>query len=146
MKFSGKVSSGPWAVEQMIKFWWRSGSQIQIWIHITTLVRPALAEVCTVPVLLVCNLLHLQRLHWISWQCRVLRFFDWQVVSLEWGPCKCVSVAGSFTTVNILHHFTLVIQHIVSWQAERVRRMLGYTKKDSRTTPLLMSADDLNDG
>ena len=33
--------------EQMIKFWWRSGSRI------VTLVRHALAEVCTVPVLLV---------------------------------------------------------------------------------------------
>jgi len=34
-----------WAVEQMVKFWWRSGSRIRI--------RRALAEVCTVPVLLV---------------------------------------------------------------------------------------------
>ena len=44
-----------WADEQMIKFWWRSGSGIQTWIqiHITTLVRRTLAEVCTVPVLLV---------------------------------------------------------------------------------------------
>jgi len=38
-----------WAHEQMIKFWWRSGSRIRI----MTLVRHALAEVCTVPVLLV---------------------------------------------------------------------------------------------
>jgi len=38
-----------WANEQMIKFWWRSRSRIQI----ATLVRHALAEVCTVPVLLV---------------------------------------------------------------------------------------------
>jgi len=37
----------------MIEFWWGSGSQIRIRIHITTLVRLALAEVCTVPVLLV---------------------------------------------------------------------------------------------
>jgi len=36
-----------WASEQMIKkFWWRSGSQI------ATLVRGALAEVCTVQMLL----------------------------------------------------------------------------------------------
>jgi len=49
------------ANEQMIKFWWRSGSgiRIRIWIRIririrvATLVRRALAEVCTVPVLVV---------------------------------------------------------------------------------------------
>jgi len=40
--------------EQTIKFWWRSGIQIQI--RIATLVRCALAEVCTVPVLLVVHL------------------------------------------------------------------------------------------
>ena len=40
-----------WASEQMIKFWWQSGSQIRI--RIATLVRHAFAEVCTVPVLLV---------------------------------------------------------------------------------------------
>jgi len=52
-----------WANEQMVKFWWRSGSQIRIrfriWIGIrirtATLVRRALVEVCTVPVLLVLN-------------------------------------------------------------------------------------------
>ena len=48
-----------WANEQMIKFWWRSGSGIWIWtwiwirIHVMTLVGRALAEVCTVPVLVV---------------------------------------------------------------------------------------------
>jgi len=46
-----------WANEQTIKFWWRSGSRIQIRIRmrigITTLVRRALAEVCAVPGLLV---------------------------------------------------------------------------------------------
>jgi len=46
----------PWAT--LIKFWWRSGSariRIRIWIRIrmriATLVRRALVEVCTVPVL-----------------------------------------------------------------------------------------------
>jgi len=39
------------ANEQMIKFWWRSGSGIPI--CIATLVRRTLVEVCTVPVLLV---------------------------------------------------------------------------------------------
>ena len=39
-----------WANEQMIKFWWRTRSRIRI--RITTLVRHALAEVRTVPVLL----------------------------------------------------------------------------------------------
>jgi len=46
-----------WANEQLVKFWWRSGSRIrsciQIPIRIATLVRRALAEVCTVPVLLI---------------------------------------------------------------------------------------------
>jgi len=48
MKFSGKVGN-----EQMnkIKFWWRFGSRIRI----ATLVRRALAEICTVSVLLVRN-------------------------------------------------------------------------------------------
>jgi len=50
-----------WAIEQMIKFWWRfdhgsgygSGS-----VSRPTLVRRALAEVCTVPVLLVKSSYH----------------------------------------------------------------------------------------
>jgi len=52
-----------WAIEQMITFWWRSGSgipiririRIRIWIRIriATLVRRALAEVSTVRALLV---------------------------------------------------------------------------------------------
>jgi len=37
----------------MIKFWWRSGSRIRI--RVATLARRALAEECTVPVLLVNN-------------------------------------------------------------------------------------------
>jgi len=39
-------------IEQMIKFWWRSGPRIRIrmWIPIATL---ALVEVCTVALLLV---------------------------------------------------------------------------------------------
>jgi len=40
-----------WANEQMIKFWWRSGSRI--WIRIAKLIRRALAEVCDVPEVLV---------------------------------------------------------------------------------------------
>ena len=42
-----------WASEQIINFWWQSKSQIRIWICIVTLVRCALVEVCTVPVVLV---------------------------------------------------------------------------------------------
>ena len=50
-----------WANEQTIKFWWRSDSRswirtripIRIRIRIATLVRRALADVCTVPMLLV---------------------------------------------------------------------------------------------
>jgi len=37
----------------MIKFWWRSGSEIWIWIGIVTLARCVLVEICIVPVLLV---------------------------------------------------------------------------------------------
>jgi len=46
MKFSGKVFQ--WSEEQMIKFWWQSGSGIWLWIQIciATLERHALAEVC----------------------------------------------------------------------------------------------------
>jgi len=43
-----------WSNEQMSKFCWRYGSRIRI--RITTLVRRALAEVCTVAVLLVTSL------------------------------------------------------------------------------------------
>ena len=39
--------------EQIIKFWWRSGSRMRIRIGIATVARRALAEVCAVPVLLV---------------------------------------------------------------------------------------------
>jgi len=45
-----------WANEQTIKCWWRSGSRIRI--RIAALVRHALAEVCTVPVLLVIDEIH----------------------------------------------------------------------------------------
>jgi len=58
--FQGSLAMVPWTNEQ---FWWQSGSRIRIhiriliwiriWICIATLVRHALAEVCTVPVLLV---------------------------------------------------------------------------------------------
>jgi len=60
------------ASEQMIKFWWRFRSQIririwiQIQIRIVTLVRCALAEVCTVPVLLVYNDVGLLTCFWHS--------------------------------------------------------------------------------
>jgi len=52
MKFSGKVGSEP--MKKIIKFLWRSGSGSGS-IRIATLVRRALAEVCTVPVLVVQN-------------------------------------------------------------------------------------------
>jgi len=51
MKFSLKVGNGP--VNKWFKFWWRSRLWILIWI--ATLVRRALAEVCTVLVLHVAN-------------------------------------------------------------------------------------------
>jgi len=56
MKFSGKVCNRQWT---MIKFWWRSGhgSGSRSVIRIATVVRRALAEVCTVPVLLVINII-----------------------------------------------------------------------------------------
>jgi len=42
-------------MKKKIKFWWQSGLRIQIQIQITTLVRHALTDVCTVPVLLFCD-------------------------------------------------------------------------------------------
>jgi len=44
-----------WTNKQTAKFWWRSGLRIRIRIRIriATLIKRALAEVCTVPVLLV---------------------------------------------------------------------------------------------
>jgi len=54
MKFSRKVGNGQL---NKIKFWWRSGSGIRI--RIATLVRRALADVCTVPVLLVNYLINM---------------------------------------------------------------------------------------
>jgi len=51
-----------WASEQMIKFWWWSKSGIRICIAI--LVRRALMEVCTVPVLLVTI-----KMYWLQWHC-----------------------------------------------------------------------------
>jgi len=44
--FQGRLAMGQWT---LIKFWWWSRSRIRI----STLVRRALAEICTVPVLLV---------------------------------------------------------------------------------------------
>ena len=51
-----------WTNKEMVTFWWRSGSRvwIQIQIHIATLVTCALAEVCTVPALLVFICHHVQ--------------------------------------------------------------------------------------
>jgi len=42
--------------EQVFKFWWRSGSRIRI--RIAIVVRRALADVCTVPVILVIIILN----------------------------------------------------------------------------------------
>ena len=70
----------------MIKFWWRSGSRI--WIRIATLVRRALAGVCTVPVLLVP--------HRLERRCKldgneVVRETVWLVMSLRWDWWRPVS-------------------------------------------------------
>jgi len=55
MKFSGKLAVGQWTNSWILVAMIRIRIQIWIWIriHIVTLVRHALAEVCTVPVLLV---------------------------------------------------------------------------------------------
>jgi len=53
-------------MKKTIKFWWRSGSRIRI----ATLVRRALAEVCTVPVLLVMHVFDLILL--VGW-CGLMR-------------------------------------------------------------------------
>jgi len=47
--FKGRLAMG----QGVFKLWWRFGSRIRIRIRIATLVRRALAEVCTVPMLLV---------------------------------------------------------------------------------------------
>ena len=56
MKFSGNVGNEP--NEQTVKLWWRSRTDSPDGgTDIATLVRRALAEVCTVPVLLVSRVL-----------------------------------------------------------------------------------------
>ena len=62
-----------WANEQMIKFWWRSGSWIRI--GIVTVVGCALAEVCTVPVLLVLYI------------CQRLSFREWYLFMFGYSLC-----------------------------------------------------------
>jgi len=64
------------ADEQMIKFWWQSRSQIRI--HIVTLVRCALAEVCSVPVLL--NYLNIN----ICFECSNFTLRHHYVAMLAW--------------------------------------------------------------
>ena len=58
-----------WASEQMIKFWSRLGSRMRILIRIqiATLVTRALAEVCTVPVILVFFRITVHPLIWNNW-------------------------------------------------------------------------------
>jgi len=53
--FGRRLAMDQWT----IKLWWRSGPRIWIRMLIATLGRRALAEVCTVPVLLVCTLSYL---------------------------------------------------------------------------------------
>ena len=63
--------------EQMIKFQWKSGSQIWTWMRIATLVRRSLADLYTVPVLLALKcffshwtvIMHVQLIIIIQWQC-----------------------------------------------------------------------------
>jgi len=80
-----------WASQQTINFWWRSGSRIRMRIRIrfriATLVRRALAEVCTVPVLLVLYLnlpdtvfsvITWKYLKFADFEIRAIRFFDFK--------------------------------------------------------------------
>ena len=93
-----------WAKEQMIKFWWQSRSRIRIRIRIrirfciATLVRRALAEVCTVPVLLVFSALQTSQLAVFTYHGVV------QVVqsacSVCVHVCACVSVCIRTITVK----------------------------------------------
>jgi len=83
-----------WASEQVIKFWWRSGSRIRI----ATLIRRALAEVCTVPVLLVLQICFVSR-------CIILPplrvklgllllfpFYRYTLLFYSYRKCSCCSV------------------------------------------------------
>jgi len=66
MKFPGKV--GKWANEQMVKFWWRSRTDLPDGgTDIATLVRRALAEVYTVPVLLVITIIIVNQYTFINY-------------------------------------------------------------------------------
>ena len=104
-----------WADEQMIKFWWRSGSGI----HITTLVRRALAEVCTVPVLLVDFVLAKMYFYHTStylvheWTQLLDHTFVATSHSLgchdqdeyDWRHCQCAAVRNKFLGWHNIDHF-----------------------------------------
>jgi len=62
MKFSGKIANGP--MNKRLNF---GGNPIRDRIHIVTLVKRALAEVCTVPVLVILNVM------------------DWLSLSIQYG-------------------------------------------------------------
>jgi len=69
-----------WTNEQVVKIWWRSGSRIRIRIRIATLVRRALAEVCTVPVLPVMNVLY-------------------ATLRMIWNMLACYEICNCFTFI-----------------------------------------------
>jgi len=81
-----------WANEQTIKFWWHSGSRsrirIRMRIRIATLARRALAEVCTVPVLLV--VVCFSYLH------RYATTYDWSV------NAGCTKTSDANVTVKLI--------------------------------------------
>jgi len=83
--------------EQTIKFRWRSGSRIRICIRIATLIRRALAEVCTAPVLLL-----------LKSSCRY--FFSEYPVQLNklLGKVSYVQIIVSYVTADLERHWCAV--------------------------------------
>ena len=97
-----------WASKQMVKFWWQSGSRIGVWIQIATLVRCALAEVCTIPVLLVylCVLFLDQRFSWYH----VNSFVDCRLFALNTGVKYFFS---------LLFHISWIFVHLFVYSLHR---------------------------
>jgi len=96
-----------WASEQMVKFWWRPGSWIRTQIRIVTLVWRALAEVCTVPVLLVnyCNNI-------CCWMKSSLTTLQWPLLcSQKMKNCRLDILNGTSALTNCW-----VVRHRISDQ------------------------------
>jgi len=89
--------SWQWANEQMIKLWWRSRSQIGI----ATLVRRALVDVFTVPVLLVYTVIK-------TMHAEVNKCFTGNWGALEW----CPATLSKHEKWHSFPHFTLTDAYV----------------------------------